>query len=56
MESFLEIKIDNNLLNYLEQKIDIIVNNPLSPLDLFESPDSRDLGLLVSGFTITDSD
>ena len=55
-KSFLEIKIDNNLLNYSEQKIDIIVNNPLSPLDLFESPDSRDLGLLVSGFTITDND
>ena len=55
-KSLLEIKINSNLLNYFEQKIDIIVKNPLSPLDIFESPDSRSLGLLVSGFTISEID
>ena len=48
----LEIRLSNENLNEYEQKLEFIIENPISPLDLYESPDSRNLGLLVKGYKI----
>ena len=47
---FLEFPIPN----YLNEvyKIDIVIDNPLSPLDLLQSPDGRLLGLLIESIEI----
>ena len=48
----LEIRLSNENLNEYEQKLEFIIENPISPLDLYKSPDSRNLGLLVKGYKI----
>ena len=47
---FFEFSIPN--LNNEPYKIDIIIDNPISPLDLMQSPDGRMLGLLIESIEI----
>ena len=49
-QGFIEFSIPN-MKNEI-YKIDIIINNPTSPLDILQSPDGRMLGLLIESLEI----
>ena len=49
-QSFLEFPIPNDQDEIY--KIDIMIENPTSPLDLLQSPDGRMLGLLIESLEI----
>jgi len=49
----LEFSLPFQYLNKSDQKIDIVIENPISPLDLLRSPDSRKLGVLLKAFEIS---
>ena len=49
----LEFSLPFQYLNKSDQKIDIVIENPISPLDLLHSPDSRKLGVLLKAFEIS---
>ena len=49
-QSFLEFPLPN--VQDEIYKIDIMIKNPTSPLDLLQSPDSRMLGLLIESLEI----
>ena len=50
--TFLEIIIPNTKLEDNIYKLDIKIDNPISPLKLFKSADARMLGLLIESFEI----
>ena len=47
-----EIRIKKELINEDEIKIDFNFKNPVSPFEVFESPDSRKLGMLIKNIKI----
>ena len=47
-----EIIIKKELINEDEIKIDFNFTNPVSPFEVFESPDSRKLGILIKNIKI----
>ena len=49
-QGFIEFDIPN--INDEIYKIDIMIKNPTSPLDLLQSPDGRMLGLLIESLEI----
>ena len=52
------LKVQNKLLNneFIEDnkeiKIDFNIKNPISPLEILESPDSRKLGILLKSIEL----
>ena len=49
-KGFIEFSIPN--IKDETYKVDIIIKNPTSPLDLLQSPDGRMLGLLIESLEI----
>ena len=48
----IEILINEKLIKNNEIKIDFNFKNPVSPYEVFESPDSRKLGILIKNIEI----
>ena len=51
-ENSIELKIKKELITKDTHYIKFKIENPISPLELFESPDARRLGLLVESIEI----
>ena len=49
----IEILINKKLIKNNEIKIDFDFNNPTSPYEVLESPDSRKLGILMKNIEIS---
>ena len=49
---FIDITIKKENLKNELHKVDFIIKNPISPVSLLESPDGRDLGILVESIKI----
>ena len=49
----IEILISEKLIENNEIKIDLNFKNPVSPYEVFESPDSRKLGILIKNIIIS---
>ena len=52
-ENLIELKIQKELITESAHYIKFKINNPVSPLELFQSPDARKLGLLVESIEIS---
>ena len=51
-ENSIKLKINKDQINGGIHYIKFLIDNPISPLELFESPDARKLGLLVESMEI----
>ena len=51
-ENSIELRLKKELITDDIHYIKFIINNPISPLELFQSPDARKLGLLVESIEI----
>ena len=51
-ENSIELKLKKELITEDTHYIKFKINNPVSPLELFQSPDARKLGLLVESIEI----
>ena len=51
-ENSIELRLKKELITEDTHYIIFKINNPVSPLDLFQSPDARKLGLLVESIEI----
>ena len=51
-ENSIELRLKKELITDDIHYIKFNINNPISPLELFQSPDARKLGLLVESIEI----
>ena len=51
-ENSIELRLKKELITEDTHYIKFKINNPVSPLELFQSPDARRLGLLVESIEI----
>jgi hypothetical protein len=51
-ENSIELRLKKELITENTHYIKFKINNPVSPLELFQSPDGRKLGLLVESIEI----
>jgi hypothetical protein len=51
-ENSIELRLKKELITENTHYIKFKINNPVSPLELFQSPDARKLGLLVESIEI----
>ena len=51
-ENSIELKLKKELITEDTHYIKFKINNPVSPLELFQSPDARRLGLLIESIEI----
>ena len=49
---FIDITLKKEDLRRELHKVDFIIKNPVSPVSLFESPDGRELGILLESIKI----
>ena len=49
---FIDITLKKEDLKRELHKVDFIIKNPVSPVSLFESPDGRELGILLESIKI----